>query len=48
MHRYYFKVFAVDRQLDLASGAKRGQLDAAIKGHVIAQGELMGRYSRKK
>jgi len=48
MHRYYFKIFALDRELDLAASAKRGQLDAAMKGHVVAQGELMGRYSRKK
>jgi Raf kinase inhibitor-like YbhB/YbcL family protein len=47
-HRYYFKIFALDRELDLHSGAKRGQLDAAIKGHVVAQGELIGRYSRKQ
>ena len=47
-HRYYFKIFALDRDLDLSSGAKRGQLDAAMKGHVVAQGELVGRYTRKK
>jgi Raf kinase inhibitor-like YbhB/YbcL family protein len=47
-HRYFFKIFALDRQLDLPAGSKRAQLDAAMKGHVIAQGELMGRYSRSK
>ena len=47
-HRYSFKAFALDRELALPSGAKRGQVDAAMKGHVIAQGELMGRYARKK
>ena len=47
-HRYYFKIFALDRELDLPFGAKRGQLDAAIKNHVLAQGELVGRYLRKK
>jgi Raf kinase inhibitor-like YbhB/YbcL family protein len=47
-HRYYFKIFALDRELDLPSGAKRSQVDAAMKGHLVAQGELMGRYSRKK
>ena len=47
-HRYFFKIFALDKELDLPTGSKRAQLDAAMKGHVIAQGELMGRYSRQK
>jgi Raf kinase inhibitor-like YbhB/YbcL family protein len=47
-HRYYFKIFALDRELDLPFGAKRGQLDAAMRGHIVAQGELMGRYSKRK
>ncbi len=47
-HRYFFRVFALDRELDLPAGARRAQLDAAMKGHVIAQGELVGRYSARK
>jgi Raf kinase inhibitor-like YbhB/YbcL family protein len=47
-HRYYFRIFALDRELDLPPGSKRSQLDAAMKGHVVAQGELMGRYSKRK
>jgi Raf kinase inhibitor-like YbhB/YbcL family protein len=47
-HRYSFKIFALDRELDLSSAAKQSQVDAAMKGHVIAQGELIGRYVRKK
>ena len=46
-HRYYFKIFALDRMLDLKPDAKRREVDAAMKGHVIAQGQLMGRYSKK-
>jgi Raf kinase inhibitor-like YbhB/YbcL family protein len=46
-HRYYFKVFALNEPLDLKSGAKRKDVDAAMKGHVIGQGQLMGRYSKK-
>ena len=47
-HRYYFKIYALDRTLDLKPGAKRKEVDAAMRGHVIAQAELMGRYSHKK
>jgi Raf kinase inhibitor-like YbhB/YbcL family protein len=47
-HRYSFKIFALDRELDLRALAKRSQVDAAMKGHVIAQDELVGRYTRSK
>src|ERR1041385_5652283 len=47
-HRYYFRIIALDKKLDLPSGAKRKELDKAMSGHVIAQGEYMGRYSHKE
>jgi Raf kinase inhibitor-like YbhB/YbcL family protein len=47
-HRYYFKVFALDRTLNLPKGSKRKELDKAMNGHVIAQGQLMGRYTHRK
>lgn len=46
-HRYYFRIFALDRTLDLKPGAKRGAVDGAMRGHVLARGELMGRYTKK-
>jgi Raf kinase inhibitor-like YbhB/YbcL family protein len=45
-HHYYFKIFALDQALSLPAGAKRRELEKAMKGHVIAQGQLMGRYSK--
>jgi Raf kinase inhibitor-like YbhB/YbcL family protein len=47
-HRYSFKIYALDRELDLRGGAKRSELDGAMKGHIVAQGVLVGRYARKK
>ncbi len=45
-HRYFFKLYALDTMLQLAPGAAKDQLLAAMQGHIVAQGELMGTYSR--
>ncbi len=45
-HRYFFKVYALEAPLDLPAGATREQLLAAIKGHALAEGHLMGHYGR--
>ena len=45
-HRYFFKLYALDTKLDLKPGATKAQLLDAMEGHVLAQGELMGKYSR--
>jgi Raf kinase inhibitor-like YbhB/YbcL family protein len=47
-HRYYFKIFALDTMLDLPAGAKRKELDKALNGHVIAEGQYMGRFTHRK
>jgi Raf kinase inhibitor-like YbhB/YbcL family protein len=47
-HRYFFRVYAVDRpMLGLPGGSQRGELDRALKGRVIGQAEYMGRYERR-
>ena len=45
-HRYYFKLYALDTVLTLESGSTKAQLLAAMKGHILAEGQLMGRYKR--
>ncbi|MEW6742123.1 MAG: YbhB/YbcL family Raf kinase inhibitor-like protein [Planctomycetota bacterium] len=45
-HRYFFKVCALDTMLALKSGATKAELLAAIKGHVLAEGQVMGKYGR--
>jgi Raf kinase inhibitor-like YbhB/YbcL family protein len=46
-HRYFFKLYALDKKLDLAAGADKAALLKAMEGHILAQGQLMGRYKRK-
>ena len=45
-HRYFFKVYALDTTLSLKSGATKSQLEAAMSGHILAQGEMVGKYGR--
>ncbi len=45
-HRYFFKVYALDTTVVLDSGATKADLEAAMAGHILAEGQLMGRYGR--
>lgn len=45
-HRYYFKLYALDTELALEPGATKDQLLEAMKGHVLAEGQLMGKYQK--
>jgi Raf kinase inhibitor-like YbhB/YbcL family protein len=45
-HRYFFKVYALDTQLYLKSNSTKRDVEKAMKGHILAEGELMGLYSR--
>jgi hypothetical protein len=45
-HRYFIRLYALDAILNLRPAATRKELEAAMKGHILAQAELMGRYRR--
>ena len=45
-HRYRFAVYALDKPLELKPGASKKQLLDAMKGHILAQGQLTGTYQR--
>jgi Raf kinase inhibitor-like YbhB/YbcL family protein len=47
-HHYHFMVYALDTRLDLPSQAGKEQLEAAMKGHILATGELLGLYKKTK
>lgn len=46
-HRYFFKLYALDMEIDLSPGATKQDLLRAMEGHVIAEGQLMGTYQRQ-
>jgi hypothetical protein len=47
-HRYYFKLYALDTVLDIKPGATKVQVLQAMKEHVLAEAQLMGKYKRQR
>lgn len=45
-HRYYFKLYALDTMLNLEAGATKSDVLKALQGHILAHGQLMGKYKR--
>jgi Raf kinase inhibitor-like YbhB/YbcL family protein len=45
-HRYFFRLYALDTTLGLPAGATRDKVVGAARGHVLAEGQLMGHYGR--
>jgi Raf kinase inhibitor-like YbhB/YbcL family protein len=45
-HRYFFKVYALDTRLELKGDSQKREVEKAIENHVLAEGELVGLYSR--
>jgi Raf kinase inhibitor-like YbhB/YbcL family protein len=45
-HHYHFTLYALDAKLNLPAGATRAQVEAAMKGHILASGELIGTYQQ--
>ncbi len=45
-HRYFFKLYALDKETNLKPRSTKQQLLDTIKGHILAEAQLMGRYKR--
>jgi Raf kinase inhibitor-like YbhB/YbcL family protein len=45
-HRYFIKLYALDIAIELKAGASKTQVEHAMQGHILAQGQLMARYGR--
>jgi Raf kinase inhibitor-like YbhB/YbcL family protein len=47
-HHYHFMVYALDTRLELSKGAGKAELEKAMEGHILAQGDLVGLYKKMK
>ncbi len=47
-HRYFFKLYALDTTLNIPAASTKKDLEGAMKGHILAQTQLMGTYTRNK
>lgn len=45
-HRYVFALYALDTRLDVSPGPSKKQVENAMRGHILAEGQLMGRFRR--
>ncbi len=45
-HRYFFKLYALDSQLNLMPGATKSDVEQAMQGHVLAKAQVIARYHR--
>jgi len=48
VHRYFFRLYALDTVLELPAGSSRKALDKAMSGHVVASAEYMGKYAKPR
>lgn len=46
-HRYFFKIYALDAELNLPNSVIKGALEQAMRGHILDQAELIGLYKKK-
>jgi len=45
-HRYSFRVYALDKKLEIKAGSGRKDIENAMIGHILAEGELVGKYAK--
>ena len=48
MHRYFFKLYALDTLLDLPNGAHKSTILKEMEGHILGETQLMGQYDRRR